>query len=60
MKKKTFVHMETMALGHFGHGHFGHGHFGHGRFDSDISAMDISAMENAEVGRFGHNHKLWV
>ena len=41
-------------------GHFGHGHFGLGRFGLDISATDVSATENAEVGRFGHNHKFWV
>ena len=41
-------------------GHFGHGHFGLGRFGPNISATDISATENAEGGRFGHNHKFWV
>ena len=41
-------------------GHFGHRHFGLGRFGLDISATDISASENAEGGRFGHNHKFWV
>ena len=41
-------------------GHFGHGHFGLGRFGLDISATDVSATENAEGGRFGHNHKFWV
>ena len=41
-------------------GHFCHGHFCHGRFGPDISATDISAIENAEGGRFGHNHKFWV
>ena len=41
-------------------GHFGHGHFGQGRFGLDISATDVSATENAEGGRFGHNHKFWV
>ena len=40
-------------------GHFGHGHFGLGRFGPDISTTDISATENAEGGRFGHNH-MWV
>ena len=39
-------------------GHFGHGHFGLERFGPDISAADISATENAEGGRFGHNHKV--
>ena len=37
------------------HGHFGHRHFGLGRF-----GLDISATENAEGGRYGHNHKFWV
>ena len=41
-------------------GHFGHGHFGLGRFGLDTSATDVSAKENAEGGRFGHNHKFWV
>ena len=41
-------------------GPFGHGHFGLGRFGLDISATDVSATENAEGGRFGHNHKFWV
>ena len=41
-------------------GHFGHGHFGLGRFGPDILTTDISATENAEGGRFGHNHKFWV
>ena len=36
------------------------GHFGLGRFGLDISATDVSASENAEGGRFGHNHKFWV
>ena len=36
------------------------GHFRHGHFGPDISATDISAIENAEGGRFGHNHKFWV
>ena len=40
--------------------HFGHGHFGLGCFGLDISATDVSATENAEGGRFGHNHKFWV
>ena len=36
------------------------GHFGLGRFGLDISATDVLASENAEGGRFGHNHKFWV
>ena len=39
-------------------GHIGHGHFGIGRFGLDILATDVSATENAEGGRFGHNHKF--
>ena len=35
-------------------------HFGLGRFGLDISATDVSATENAEGGRFGHNHKFLV
>ena len=41
-------------------GHFGHGHFGLGRFGLVVFATDVSATENAEGGRFGHNHKFWV
>ena len=41
-------------------GHFGRGHLGLGRFGQDISATNVSATENAEGGRFGHNHKFWV
>ena len=44
------VGMCFKVLRHFGHGHFGHGSFG----------LDISATENAEGGRFSHNHKFWV
>ena len=35
------------------------GHFGLGCFGLDISATDVSATENAEGGRFGHNHRFW-
>ena len=31
-----------------------------GHFGPDISVTDISVTENAESGRFGHNHKCWV
>ena len=41
-------------------GHFGHRHFGLGRFCLDIWATDVSATENAEGGRFSHNHKFCV
>ena len=34
------------------------GHFGRGRFSLYISARDVSAKENAEGGRFGHNHNF--
>ena len=34
------------------------GHFGLGCFGPDILSMDVLATENAEGGRFGHNHKF--
>ena len=56
--KNSMFQLENMCTSVLGH--FGHGHFGLGRFGLDISATDVSAWENAEGGRFGHNHKFWV